>query len=295
MTDVDPEQARTLATIVTTGSFEAAAVALSVTPSAVSQRIRALETAVGRPVLSRTRPLRPTSTGFSIVRFAHHFQTLSADLAAELRTADEQQRQHITIVANGDSLHTWVLPALASVAATLQIEVLREDQEHSLDLLRSGAAAAAITSESAPVQGCVCHPLGIMRYRPVCTPGFHDEWFGNGATTEELALAPVIVFDRKDDLQDQYLRAGGGRPQMPPRHYVPAAQEFADAIRLGMGWGLVSELELHAQPHDLAPLAAGGHVDVPLYWQQWRHGSRALETVSDAVRNASAVLRQPRS
>jgi LysR family transcriptional regulator (chromosome initiation inhibitor) len=295
MTDVDPEQARTLATIVTTGSFEAAAVALSVTPSAVSQRIRALETAVGRPVLSRTRPLRPTSTGLSIVRFAHHFQTLSADLAAELRTTDEQQRQHITIVANGDSLHTWVLPALASVAATLQIEVLREDQEHSLDLLRSGAAAAAITSESAPVQGCVCHPLGMMRYRPVCTPGFHGEWFGDGATMEELALAPVIVFDRKDDLQDQYLGASDGPAPMPPRHHVPAAQEFADAIRLGMGWGLVSELELRAQPHGLVPLAAGGHVDVPLYWQQWRHGSRALETVSDAVRNAAAVLRQPRS
>ncbi len=293
MTYIDPDQAQTLATIVTAGSFESAAAALSVTPSAVSQRIRALETAVGRPVLSRTRPLRPTATGLSIVRFARHFQTLSADLAAELETTGEEQRQHITIVANGDSLHTWVLPALASVAATLQIEVLREDQEHSLDLLRSGAAAAAITSESAPVQGCVCHPLGVMRYRPVCTPGFQSEWFADGATEEELELAPVIVFDRKDDLQDQYLRRRSGATPTPPRHYVPAAQEFADAIRLGMGWGLVSELELRAHPRDLVPLAAGGHVDVPLFWQQWRHGSRALEAVSDAVRDASAALRQP--
>ncbi|WP_104116304.1 ArgP/LysG family DNA-binding transcriptional regulator [Arthrobacter sp. B1805] len=293
MKPIDPAQAHALAAIVSGGSFEAAAAALSVTPSAVSQRIRALEVAVGRPVITRSRPLRPTEAGLAIVRFARQFDLLSADLASELEASDDGPRQRITIVVNGDSLHTWVLPALVPVAESLQIEMLREDQEYSLELLRSGAAAAAITSVSAPMPGCSSHALGIMRYIPVCAREFQQTWFRDGATAEQLALAPVIVFDRKDDLQDQYLRSRTRRVLDPPRHYVPAAQEFTDAIRLGMGWGLVSELELGDDPQGLVPLSPGGPVDVRLYWQQWRHGSSALATVGEAVRQAAAVLRRP--
>ncbi|MHA7189159.1 ArgP/LysG family DNA-binding transcriptional regulator [Arthrobacter sp. MDT2-16] len=295
MRHVDPAHAEALAAIVAAGSFEAAAAALAITPSAVSQRIRALEAAVGRPVITRTRPLRPTQAGQAVVRFARQFDLLAADLAADLEPGDQGGRRRITIVINGDSLHTWALPALATVAGTLQIEVLREDQEHSLDLLRSGAAAAAITSVAAAVRGCSSHPLGIMRYVPVCTREFRRTWFRDGATTEQLGVAPVIVFDRKDDLQDRYLRSRSRRTLDPPRHYVPAAQEFIDAIRLGMGWGLVSELELRGEADRRAfeALEPGGHVDVPLYWQQWRHGSTALSAVSDAVRHHAVILRQP--
>lgn len=40
---LDPEQLAALAAVVATGSFDAAAASLHVTPSAVSQRIKALE------------------------------------------------------------------------------------------------------------------------------------------------------------------------------------------------------------------------------------------------------------
>lgn len=294
MKDVDPHQARTLAAIVTGGSFEAAAAHLSVTPSAVSQRIRALEIAVGRPVLRRTRPAEPTDAGQAIVRFARQLELLSADLAADLTEVDQPPRQRLTIVINGDSLHTWALRALVPVAETLQLEILREDQEHSLDLLRSGAAAATITSIAKPVQGCSSHPLGIMRYIPVCTPAFLRTWFSEGATPATLADAPVIVFDRKDDLQDQYLRTLTHRTLTPPRHYVPAAQEFAQAIRFGMGWGLIPEIELGEDPvrDHLVPLDIDGHIDVPLHWQQWRHSSTALDAVAAAIRTGATSLRQ---
>ncbi|GAB3536879.1 LysR family transcriptional regulator ArgP [Arthrobacter tecti] len=293
MKEIDPTQALALAAIIQEGSFDAAAAHLSITPSAVSQRIRALETGVGRPVLRRTRPVQPTETGEAIVRFARKLELLSADLSTELRETEDAQRQRIVIVINGDSLHTWALRALVPVVETLELEILREDQEHSLDLLRSGAAAAAITSVARPVQGCSSSPLGIMRYIPVCTEKFQQRWFSDGATVENLERAPVVVFDRKDDLQDQYLRNRTKQAITPPRHYVPAAQEFAEAIRLGMGWGLLAELELAHDPAaaDLTALVPRGHVDVPLYWQQWRHGSKALEAVAAAIRADAAVLR----
>ncbi|WP_253906833.1 LysR substrate-binding domain-containing protein, partial [Arthrobacter sp. I3] len=118
-------------------------------------------------------------------------------------------------------------------------------------------------------------------------------WFGAGATGATLAAAPVVVFDRKDDLQDRWLRRVSRASLQPPRHYVPAAQEFGDAIRWGMGWGMMPEIEIGEDllAGRLEALAPRAHVDVALYWQQWRRGSAALNDVAAAVRTAARVLR----
>ncbi len=293
MIDIHPDQARTLAAIVALGSFEAAAGHLSVTASAVSQRVRALEVAVGRPVLRRTRPIELTSSGQAVVRFARQLDMLSADLAEELQPGAAAAGTRLTLVINSDSLHTWALTGLAAVAGAAQLEILREDQDYSLDLLRSGSAAAAITTTAKPAPGCSSRRLGVMRYLPVCSPDFASRWFADGVTAATLAAAPVIIYDRKDDLQDRYLRKVSRRTLQPPRHYVPAAHEFGEAIRLGMGWGLLPEIEIAADlaHRRLTLLAPSSHLDVPLHWQQWRHGSAALDGVASAIQNAARVLR----
>ena len=293
MIDIHPDQARTLAAIVAHGSFEAAAGHLRVTASAVSQRVRALEVAVGRPVLKRTRPVELTSSGHAVVRFARQLDMLSADLAEELQPGAEPASVRLTLVINSDSLHTWALPGLASVADTVQLEILREDQDYSLELLRSGAAAAAITTTAKAAPGCSSRRLGVMRYLPVCTPDFAARWFPDGAVTESLAVAPVIVFDHKDELQDRYLRSVSRRALQPPRHYVPAAHEFGEAIRLGMGWGLLPEIEIgdDLDQRTLKTLAPKSFVDVPLHWQQWRYGSAVLDGVAASIQDAARVLR----
>ncbi|MBP1137927.1 LysR family transcriptional regulator (chromosome initiation inhibitor) [Arthrobacter sp. PvP023] len=293
MIDLHPDQARTLAAIVAQGSFDAAASHLSVTASAVSQRIRALEVAVGRPVLRRTRPIELTESGQAVVRFARQLEMLSADLADELQPGNPHPDTRLTLVINSDSLHTWAMAGLAAVAGTVQLEILREDQDYSLELLRSGAAAAAITATQKPAPGCTSRRLGVMRYLPVCTPAFAGSWFDGGATAESLAKAPVIIFDRKDDLQDRYLRRFSRKSLQPPRHYVPAAHEFGEAIRLGMGWGLLPELEIgdDLDQGTLRLMASKSLVDVPLHWQQWRYGSAVLDGVAAAIQDAARVLR----
>jgi LysR family transcriptional regulator (chromosome initiation inhibitor) len=174
----------------------------------------------------------------------------------------------------------------------VQLEILREDQDYSLELLRNGAAAAAITTTAKAAPGCSSRRLGVMRYLPVCTPEFAARWFAGGATTAVLAEAPVIIFDRKDDLQDRYLRSVSRAALQPPRHYVPAAHEFGEAIRWGMGWGLLPEIEVRDElkRRTLVPLDPAAHVDVPLHWQQWRHGSAALDEVAAAIQAAARPL-----
>lgn len=291
--DVDGHLARTVVAVAETGTLDAAAARLHVTPSAVSQRLKALETQLGAPVLHRTRPVELTAAGEAVVRFARQLELLSAELQADLEPGGITGPVPVTIVVNADSLHTWALQPLAELASRAAIEVLREDEEHSLALLRSGAAAGAVTGDATPVPGCSVEPLGVMRYLGVCTPAFAEQWFADGVAAAELSLAPVVAFDRKDGLQRRCLRRLTRAEVSPPTHYVPASAEYAEAIGLGMGWGMVPEIECREQVRtgELVQLHERAVVDVALHWQQWRRGSALLRDIGRTLREAARVLR----
>ena len=285
--DFDLAQLRALSATVAEGSFEAAARALHVTPSAVSQRIKALESAVGAVLVQRTKPVLVTDSGQAVLRLARQIDILAADAQSELGSdAGDDPRVTLPIAVNADSLATWILPALAGVDG-VAFDIHLDDQEHTTALLRSGTVMAAITAVAQPIQGCISTPLGTMRYRPRCSPAFAATWFADGPTRAALDVAPVVVFDRKDDLQDAYLRRAARPRPNPPRHYVPSSADFVRAVELGLGWGNVPDLQdtPGLQVLDSRPDAV---VDVPLYWQQWQLLSPSLERVATAVREAAA-------
>ena len=271
--DVQLDQLRTLVSVLDAGSFDAAARAMNVTPSAVSQRIKALEQQVGRVLVQRSKPVRLTDAGTVVLRLARQLELLEAEASAAL---DESGVTNLAIVANADSLDTWLLPALSTVEG-VTFDIRREDQEHSLELLRQGTVMGAVTSDAEPVQGCTVTRLGVMTYRPMATNAFTGRW-------PSLETAPVVVFDRKDALQDAYLASRGIDPALPPRHYVPGSAAFVDAVALGMGWGMLPDLQA-AGRDELVVLDESGAVDVPLYWQQWSLDSRALSAVAEALRH----------
>lgn len=279
---MDLGQLEALAATIDGGSFEAAAASLHLTPSAVSQRIKALETSTGRVLVRRSKPTTVTEAGEVYLRLARQVTALIAD-------AERPQGEHVSIplAMSADALATWVLPVLSQVPAGVTLDLRREDQDHSAELLRSGAVMAAITSDSQAVQGCTVTRLGTMRYHPVASPAFAAEWFAAGFTRAALRIAPVVVFDRKDDLQDRVLRERGGGAA-PPRHYIPGSAEFAEAITRGLGWGLLPEQQTADWPEGrVVDLAPGVHIDVELYWQQWSLHTPALDTVAELVRQAA--------
>src|SRR3954453_23560441 len=182
MITVQPEQALTLAAIIGEGTFDAAARRLHLTPSAVSQRVHPLERAIGRPALRRVRPVELTPAGEAVVRFARQLELLSGDLSDQLQPETQDHAPRITLVVNSDSLHPWALPALVEAAERVRLTRRREDQARSLDLVRRGAAHGAVTATASAVPGCSSRRLGVMRYRPVCTPAFAARWFPDGVT-----------------------------------------------------------------------------------------------------------------
>ncbi|GAA5057536.1 LysR family transcriptional regulator ArgP [Nocardia callitridis] len=290
--DLQLDQLAALNAAVSEGTFEAAARRLRLTPSAVSQRIKALEDAAGRILVQRTKPVRPTESGLAVLRLARQIELLSIDTARELGDAYRPGDQPIRIplAVNADSLETWVMPALCAAPAGVYFDIHREDEEHTTRLLRDGTVMAAITATAEAVQGCTVEKLGIIRYRPMASRAFARTWFPDGATAKTYASAPVVAFDRKDDLQHRYLRRRTRQVVDPPCHYVPSATAFADAVRLGLGWGLLPDLLTNSQHDTPAPVRIDrdAHIDVPLYWQQWRLDSPALAQVATAITEAAA-------
>lgn len=180
MSELPLDQVRTLLAVVDEGTFDAAANALRLTPSAVSQRVKALEQRTGRVLLMRTKPVRPTESGEVVVRFARQLARLEHDAQTALGMSGPGEPTIVPIAVNSDSLATWFLPALRRVPEELGLcyELRREDQDHTATLLREGLAMAAVTSSPEAVTGCSVRRLGRMRYLPVASPGFADRWLG---------------------------------------------------------------------------------------------------------------------
>ncbi|MFI8219453.1 LysR family transcriptional regulator ArgP [Streptomyces sp. NPDC085932] len=293
MPDLPLDQLRTLLAVVDEGTFDAAAAALHVTPSAISQRVKALEQRTGRVLLMRTKPVRPTESGEVLVRLARQVARLERDAYAELGLSGTGEPTRVSVAVNADSLATWFLPVLSRVPpeARLYFELRREDEDHTAALLREGAVMAAVTSSPDPVPGCSVRALGRMRYLPVAAPDFAARHLA-GPLAEALRRAPVVVFDLRDDFQDGFVRrlTAGRSGASALRHYVPTSEGFVEAVAAGLGWGLVPETQ--AEPllrtGRLLGIAPDRSVDVPLYWQQWKLDSPALARVAETVTATAA-------
>lgn len=287
----DSVQLATLAAVVEHGSFEAAAGALQVTPSAVSQRIKALEQSAGQVLVRRARPTRATPAGQVLVRLAGEVALLDREAR---RALGEPGPVRLAIAVNADSMSTWFPAVLAGLAPTdVLLDLRRADQDVTADLLRDGTVTAAVTADPRPVQGCRSVPLGAMRYLALAAPGFGAAEPGSPAGT--WAAAPLVAFDRDDTLQDRFL-GGLGVEASGPRHLVAAQETFLAALRAGLGWGMVPGLTADAElaAGRLVDLAPGRWLDVPLHWQRWRVGSSALARVTELVLAAAAAgLRPP--
>ena len=287
-----PDQLAALAAIVDHGTFEAAARHLHVTTSAVSQRIRALESATGQVLVRRTTPCAATEAGTAFVRLARQTALLYDDLRADVGDLGEDHRVELRVAVNADSLETWFRGVLDDVArwegVSLRLQV--EDQAYSADLLRRGDVLGAVTSDPVAVQGCRSESLGALRYRPAAAPSFAARWsLGRGRF--DWARMPAVVFNDKDALQHDFL-AGRGLAAPPVVHRVPTSADFHEAIRRGLGWGLLPapQLDPDLAAGRLVALGARNRVDVALHWQRWRLESPTLTRLSDAVRSAARAL-----
>lgn len=278
-----------LAAVIREGSFERAARALNVTPSAVSQRIRLLEEQVGCALVVRGQPCQATETGRRLCQHTDRVRLLEHELHGELPTLGQDgiTRVPLPVAVNADSLATWLAPALTRFAAEAPVlmEVAVDDQDHTAEWLRSGKVLAAVTATARPASGCNSRPLGAMRYLAAASPAFMKNYFAKGVGAHSLSLAPSLVFNTKDELQTRWVQRLCHRHIELPRHTLPSPQAFVTASVAGMGWGLHPQelIADHLKDGSLIELMPDAALDVALYWQQARATSVLLDGLTKEV------------
>lgn len=284
-----------LVAVIDAGSFEAAAKALSVTPSAVSQRIRSLESQLGQVLVTRASPCTATEVGQILVRLGRMQALLESEALADI-SGGQGAVADIHLAVNADSLATWFVTVLraASAWSDVSLRLTVADQERTGPLLRSGLVMAAVTADGRPVQGCASEQLGVMRYVAVARPELLATWRTDEGAVD-FAHMPVVHFDDNDQMQRRLL-ARQVPAARPPYHVVPSSEGFVAAIMAGLGWGAIPEAQIGdaLDTGALMRLQPGMHEDVVLHWQSWRIESSLLARLTSAVRAASRDLRRPR-
>jgi LysR family transcriptional regulator (chromosome initiation inhibitor) len=287
----DSAQLAALATVHRRGSFDLAAAELHVTPSAISQRIKALEETAGALLIRRGQPCAATPAGMRMIRHYDEVTLLERTLAADLPWLAPRAAS-LRIAVNADSLATWVIPALAATEGFL-FDLVIDDQDVSQDWLKRGEVAAAITAHPGPLQGCDTVPLGSLRYLATASPEYIARWMPNGVTTASLGVAPALTFSDKDRLQEIWVarQIGGGAKRAGfPSHRMASSQGFVDACVAGLGWALnpqalVAPYLADGRLIDLSPEAP---LDVALYWQYSRVTAPALAGLTREIKAAAA-------
>lgn len=283
--------------VVREGSFERAARALSVTPSAVSQRVKQLEERLGSVLIIRGQPCTATDVGRLICSHVDQVGLLEDELRGALprlaQLGAHGDRVTLRVAVNEDSLGSWFIGAVERFVAgdSAFVDVALDHEGHTVEWLRSGEVLAAVTAHSQPVQGCNSIPLGKLEYLAVASPEFVRRYFPDSVTAAALGKAPSLRFDRDDRLQAQWARRICRRPIDLPSHWFPSTQAFVDASLAGIGWGMnpVSLVREHLKSGALVELVPGRTIAVPLYWQHTRLQVPVLGRLTRAVVQAARV------
>ena len=298
MRTFDSDALECLAAIVEEGGFERAALRLSVTQSAVSQRLRALEAQVGTVLLVRSRPIKPTSAGRLLIKHAMQMRLLRADLESDLQDLTPganamREEDRISIAINADSIATWALPALGQmVTEGLPLEIITDDQDFTHEWLREGQVLGCVTTLKQALRGCKVIPLGVMHYVAIASPAYASAHCPQGLTPHNFRSIPFIAFNRKDDLQTEFVsRACGLRRVALSQRFVPSVEGQVQATLAGWGACVLPELKVAhlLASGELVNLAPQVTLPINLYWHCWNLDSVVIDRLTAALSSAAAV------
>ena len=300
MSTFDPDALECLAAIVEEGGFERAARRLSITQSAVSQRLRALEAQVGTVLIVRSRPLKATSAGQLLLKHTKMLRLLRADLERDLkelapsslRGAREEER--ISIAINADSIATWALQALTGLAQQgLPMEIITDDQDFTHEWLRQGQVLGCVTTLKQALRGCKVVALGAMEYVAVATPALARDRLGSELlTAHNFRDIPFVAFNRKDDMQSEFVgQAFGLKRVMLNQLFVPSSEGQLRAVQAGWGVSVVPRLLAQGLIDQglLVNLAPDCVLPIQLYWHCWNLESEVLDALTAALTESAAL------
>jgi LysR family transcriptional regulator, chromosome initiation inhibitor len=293
---LDPKQLTAFQSCIECGNLTLAAQSLNLTVAAVSLRITALEDALGKRLLIRGKNTRATLAGKALLTHVQKASSLENEFLSSFDPLSKKP-QALRIAVNADSLASWFLPSVLAILKKRQIliQTVVDDQDHTHEWLGNGEVIGCVSALTEPLNGCVAEPLGKMRYRCLSSPSLAQSIKRDkrSASIHDLLAHPAVCFNRKDDLQDEFIRQHFGLQQTNySKHYFPAVDAYHFALLHGIGWGMQADIQYPSdlKKQVLMDLFPGKTVDVPLYWHHWKKQGQDAQLLTDAIKSSAVKL-----
>jgi LysR family transcriptional regulator (chromosome initiation inhibitor) len=126
----------------------------------------------------------------------------------------------------------------------------------------------------------------------VAEPGFAAARCPDGLNPHNFSKLPFIAFNRKDDLQAEFVASVCGLKHVSlSQLYVPSSEGQVRAVLAGWGISVLPELKVrdHLYAGTLVDVMPGRSLQVALYWHCWNLNSAVLDALTHALKSAAAL------
>jgi DNA-binding transcriptional LysR family regulator len=243
-----------------------AAEALSLTQTAVTQRIKLLEEKLGVSLFVRSRKgMELTQEGLALLRHSYLFKSLEAEALKELQGVGLETEAEIHIAAPMSIMSARVLPACVPLARkyprlNFRFSVMDQDTRHNL-LKQSGCDLAILSGEHVAPEVST-KPLKPEAYVMVGPHGWESREIQELVKTEK-----IIDFFPEDPFTFSYLKEYGlFEVARKSRHFVNNTELVAFMISEGLGYSVLTTefLEPFLARHELSVLNQGKIFENPV-------------------------------
>lgn len=211
---------RLLQAISDAGGFTAAAERLHLTQSAVSHQLKALEDALGLPLVERAaRPLALTAAGRRLRALAESALPQVAAALRDLAKLRDGDAGELRIAVECHTCYDWLMPAMDSyreVWPGVELDLLGGFQADPLGLLPDRSADLVVTSETAPRAGVTFAPLFGFEMLALLPPG-HALAAKKWLAPADFAAHTLITYPVPEDRLDLIRRVLAPAGVRPPR------------------------------------------------------------------------------
>ncbi|MCP2342817.1 LysR family transcriptional regulator [Actinomadura rupiterrae] len=210
---IDPRRLRVLRALAEHGTVTAAARALYLSPSAVSQQLAALESEVGHALLERRgRAVRLTAPGLVLAEHAAEIAIQLERAEADLAAVSAGVAGEVTIAAFSTAITEVVAPLVADSPPRVRIRVKDAEGRAALGLLLDGEADVTVAVANRDTLGSgedslLREPLYTEPFDAVLPPGHPLAREDDALELAALASAPWITPWPGNPVREVVLRA----------------------------------------------------------------------------------------
>ncbi|MQY02634.1 LysR family transcriptional regulator [Actinomadura macrotermitis] len=295
---IDPRRLRVLRALADHGTVTAAAKALYLSPSAVSQQLAALEAEVGHALLERHgRAVRLTATGAVLAGHAAQIAIQLERAEADLAAVSAGAAGEVTIAAFSTAITEVVAPLVAGSPPRVRIKVKDAEGRAALRLLLDGEVDVAVAVAN---RDTLAYGEDVLLRQPLYTEPFdavlppdHPLREADGVELEALATAAWITPWPGNPVRDVVLRACENAGFQPRVECVSDDFRAVCAlVEVGAGVALVPRSALSGRTRAVVRPVLGDTPTRPVFTAIRRggQGHPLLKAVLDGLREKARNL-----